>query len=350
VRKLPVANPPNRFHSSAVDYECGEAPNAELTVLIDSTRNILAKNTSPDVGFDFSVNPYRGCLHGCAYCYARPSHEYLGLGAGTDFERTIVIKPNAADLLREAFEKKSWHGDTVVFSGVTDCYQPLEAEHRLTRQCLEVCLDYKNPVGIITKAPLVERDIDLLVELNKVTRVSVTISIPFWNKEIARAIEPYVASPERRIHTIEKLASAGIRVGVSAAPLIPGLAEEEFPYVLKAARAAGATYAFYVLLRLPGAVKPVFEARIREALPLRAEKILKRLTEAHDGKVYRSDFGTRQRGTGVYATMIESLFKKTARQLGYEADESNAMPRGYAPELDSPTFERPKERVQLKLF
>lgn len=350
MRKLTVANPPNRFHASDVEYEGGEAPNAELSVLIDSTRNILAKNDSPDVGFDFSVNPYRGCLHGCAYCYARPSHEYLGLGAGTDFERTIVIKPNAAKLLREAFEKKSWKGDTVVFSGVTDCYQPLEAEHRLTPQCLEVCLDYKNPVGIITKAPLVERDIDLLAKLNDATRVSVTVSIPFWNKETARALEPYVASPERRIRTIEKIASAGIRVGVSCAPLIPGLAEEEFPHVLKAARQAGASYTFYVLLRLPGAVKQVFEARVREALPLRAEKILKRLTEAHDGSVYRSEFGVRQRGTGVYASMIESLFRKTALQLGFESDDQTSMPRGYTPSLAPPTFERPAERAQLKLF
>ncbi len=355
MRKLPLANPPNRFAHSIVDYDGGEAPNAQLTVLVDHTRQILAKNDSPDIGFDYSINPYRGCLHGCAYCYARPTHEYLGLGAGTDFERTIVVKPHAAELLREAFEKKSWKGDTIVFSGVTDCYQPLEAEYRLTRQCLEVCVEYKNPVGIITKAPLVERDIDVLTELAKHTDVTVTVSIPFWNKETARAMEPYVASPERRLRTIEKLSQAGLRVGVSVAPLIPGLAEEEFPAVLKAAKSAGASFAFYVLLRLPGSVKPVFESRVREALPLRAEKILRRLEDAHEGKVYRSDFGTRQRGTGVYASMIASLFKQTCTQLGFghDGEMGGSLPRGYAPSSKTSTFTRPPkahERAQLKLF
>src|SRR5215467_7107696 len=168
----------------------------KLEVFVDGTRQILSKNDSPDVGFTWSVNPYRGCFHGCAYCYARPSHEYLSFGAGTDFERRLVVKPEAPQLLREAFEKKSWKGELVMFSGVTDCYQPLEASYRLTRGCLEVCAEYRNPVGIITKAPLVERDLDVLVELARVTQVSVTVSVPLWSADKARAIEPYVASPK----------------------------------------------------------------------------------------------------------------------------------------------------------
>src|SRR5690242_1671011 len=181
VRPLPVANPPNPWHSSVVDY-LGEAPNAPLQVFEDHSRSILSKNDSPDLGFTWSVNPYRGCFHGCAYCYARPSHEYLGFGSGTDFERKIVVKPDAAVLLREAFERKSWKGELVMFSGNTDCYQPLEASYRLTRACLEVCAEYRNPAYVITKAPLIERDVDVLVRLSRETSFGVTISIPFWNE------------------------------------------------------------------------------------------------------------------------------------------------------------------------
>ena len=179
MRFLPVVNPPNPWADSKIDYDDGEAPHAALQVLEDHTRGILSKNDSPDVGFDWSVNPYRGCFHACAYCYARPGHQYLSFGAGTDFERKIVVKPHAPELLREAFEKKSWKGELVLFSGVTDCYQPLEASYRLTRGCLEVCADYKNPVAVITKSPLIERDIDVLMALTERARVTVAVSIPF---------------------------------------------------------------------------------------------------------------------------------------------------------------------------
>ena len=199
----PVANPPNPFATTELEYLDGEPPGARLQVFEDHSRSILATNDSPDVGFKWSVNPYRGCFHACAYCYARPTHEYLSLGAGTDFDRKIVVKPHAAALLREAFEKPSWKGELVVFSGVTDCYQPLEASYALTRGCLEVCAEYKNPVGVITKSPLIERDIDVLTSLAEVADLSVTISIPFWDVDKARAIEPYVATPQRRMHTVE---------------------------------------------------------------------------------------------------------------------------------------------------
>src|SRR5437899_2667540 len=189
----PISNPPNPWLSTEVEY-LDEIPPAELEVYEDHTREILAHNDSPDVGFSWSINPYRGCFHACAYCYARPTHEYLSLGAGTDFDRKIVVKPAAAALLREAFDKPSWRGELIVFSGVTDCYQPLEASYRLTRGCLEVCALYKNPVGIITKSPLIERDLDLLCDLGRVAGLSVTVSIPFWSAEKARAMEPYVAT------------------------------------------------------------------------------------------------------------------------------------------------------------
>ena len=235
---MPISNPPNPWATTEVEYLEG-APEMRLEVYVDGTRNILSKNDSPDVGFTWSVNPYRGCFHACAYCYARPTHEYLSFGAGTDFDRKIVIKPNAPALLRAAFGKKSWRRETVVFSGVTDCYQPLEASYRLTRGCLEVCVERQNPAAIITKSALVERDVDLLAELGRVAASHVTVSIPFWDAEKARAIEPYVPTPARRLRVIETLARAGISVGVNVAPIIPGLNDQDIPKILAAAREAG---------------------------------------------------------------------------------------------------------------
>jgi DNA repair photolyase len=345
----PVANPPNPWASTDVAYLDGEAPSARLEVYEDYTRSILAKNDSPDLGFSYSVNPYRGCFHACAYCYARPTHEYLSLGAGTDFDRKIVVKPRAPELLREAFDKPSWKGELVVFSGVTDCYQPLEASYRLTRGCLEVCAEYKNPCGIITKSPLVERDIDVLLELARVTRVRVTVSVPFWDESQARAVEPYVATPRRRVHTIEKLAKAGVAVGVNVAPIIPGLNDDQIPDVLAAARDAGATHAGTVLLRLPGPVAQVFEERLRASLPLRAERVLRRIRETRGGKMYDAHFGVRGRGEGVYADAIAALFEKMATRLGLRTcgmndDESRE-------DEEPTTFERPpKAGTQMRLF
>jgi DNA repair photolyase len=316
VRSLPVCNPPNRFHATRVDYDEEHVPDAGYELLEDRSQSILSKNDSPDLGFTFSVNPYRGCAHACAYCYARPSHEYLGLGAGTDFDRKIVVKREAPRLLRAAFAKRTWRREREIFSGVTDCYQPAEAELRLTRQCLEVCREFRTPAGIVTKSALVERDLDVLGALHEVAGVHVSVSIPFFDPELARAIEPYAASPSRRLRTIERLARAGLPVGVNVAPLVPGVSESQFSPILEAARDAGATAAHTVLLRLPGAVAPVFVERIRSALPLRAEKILRRLREAHGGKLYNSTFGHRQRGASNYATMLLSLFERRAQELG----------------------------------
>jgi DNA repair photolyase len=312
VQPVPVSNPPNPWASTEVEYLEAPPPEIKLEVYEDHTRQILATNDSPDVGFRWSVNPYRGCFHACAYCYARPSHEYLSFRAGTDFDRKIVIKPHAAELLRDAFSRKSWHFETVVFSGVTDCYQPLEASYRLTRRCLEVCAAFGNPVGIITKAPLVERDAELIAALG----ASVTVSIPFWDPARARAIEPYVATPQRRMRIVETLARRGISVGVNVAPVIPGLNDEDIPAILSAARDAGASRAGLVLLRLPGSVKQVFEERLRAALPLQAERVLHRIRETRGGKLYDARFGVRGRGEGAYSGSIQSLFQATARRLG----------------------------------
>jgi DNA repair photolyase len=323
MKPVPLSNPPNPWATTEVEYLEG-APEVKLEVYEDHTRQILSKNDSPDVGFTWSVNPYRGCFHACAYCYARPSHEYLSWGAGTDFDRKIVVKPEAPALLRAAFAKKSWKKETVVFSGVTDCYQPLEASYRLTRGCLEVCVETANPAGFITKSPLIERDIDLLVALARVASAHVTVSIPFWDPDKARVIEPYVATPLRRVHIIEKLARAGVEVGVNVAPVIPGLNDQDIPRVLAAARAAGATHAGFVLLRLPGSVKAVFEERLRAGLPLQAERVLHRIRETRGGELYDPRFGVRGRGEGSYAQAIKSLFQSTAARLGFRTHDGVA--------------------------
>jgi DNA repair photolyase len=337
----PVANPPNPWASSDVEYLDGEAPLAALEVYEDRTRGILAHNQSPDVGFSWSVNPYRGCFHACAYCYARPSHEYLSFGAGTDFERKIVVKTSAPELLREAFDDPKWKGELVAFSGVTDCYQPLEASYKLTRGCLEACVEYANPAAIITKAPLVERDIDVLQELARVAHVGISVSVPFWDEAKARAIEPFVTTPARRVRTIERLARAGLRVGVMVAPIIPGLNDEDIGDVLRAARDAGASWAGSVLLRLPGPVKEVFEERLRASLPLRADRVLRRIRETRGGKMYDARFGVRGKGEGVYAEAIASLFAQTAKAVGLETGS-------VAGEEVPATFRRP--RGQMALF
>jgi len=315
----PVSNPPNPWLSTEVEY-LDEIPDAKLEVYEDHTREILASNDSPDVGFSWNVNPYRGCFHSCSYCYARPTHEYLGLGAGTDFDRKITVKPEAPRLLKEAFERPSWKGELIVFSGVTDCYQPLEASYRLTRGCLEVCAEYRNPVGIITKAALIERDLDVLERLRLEARVGVTVSIPIWNPEHARALEPFVATPARRMKTIERLAAAGLDVGVNIAPVIPGLSDADIPEILERAHAAGARRAGFVFLRLPGSVAKVFEERLRRDLPLRAERVLNRVREARGGKLYDSRWGVRGRGEGTYAEAARALFESTARRLGMNQD------------------------------
>lgn len=342
----PVNNPPNPYGQATLEYFGDATPIADLEIYEDHTQEIVAKNDSPDVGFRYSVNPYRGCMHGCAYCYARPSHEYLSFGAGTDFDRKIVVKMQAAALLKKTFDRPSWKGDRVMFSGVTDCYQPLEASLGLTRACLEVCADYKNPAGVITKGTIIERDLDVLTRLHKVTDLHITVSIPIWDKERARAIEPYVPSPARRMETIRKLAAAGLSVGINIAPMIPNLSDSDIVTLLERAKEAGAQHAGFVFLRLPGSVKAVFEERLRAAMPMRADRVLTLIRDARGGALYDPRFGARQAGEGAYAESVRALFVNTGRRLGLLRDEDTADDT--PPEPTTRTFERPT--AQLKLF
>lgn len=340
----PLANPPNPWLTTAVEYLEGATPDAKLEVYEDRSRSIVASNDSPDLGFDFSVNPYRGCYHGCAYCYARPSHELLGHGAGTDFERKILVKPNAPALLRRTFDAPKWKGDVVAFSGVTDCYQPLEAAYRLTRGCLEVCHEYRNPVVIITKSPLIARDVDILRALHAVTHVAISVSIPIWDPERARGVEPFVASPSRRMRTIERLATEGLDVGINVAPMIPGLSDSDVSELLQRAQKAGASRASMTYLRLPGSVGAVFESQIRSAFPARADRILNRIREARGGRLNDARFGHRMRGEGAYAESVHALFGAECRRLGLN-QHTRARP------IEPRTFRRPPQAGdQLTLF
>ena len=311
-----IHNPPNPYETHHREW-LGNAPTVKLQIFEDDTRSILSRNESPDVSFRWSVNPYRGCFHACAYCYARPSHEYLGFGAGTDFESKLVVKRDAPMLLRQAFLKPSWKGEVVVFSGNTDCYQPLEAAWGLTRACLEVCAEFRNPVAIITKAALILRDLDVLRQLTEVATLTVNISVPFADNEMARNVEPQAPSITKRLLTIKTLADAGIRTAVSLAPVIPGLNDDQMMEILQSARQAGAQDAFYSLVRLSGSVEPVFLERMAALYPDRIKKITHRLREVRGGMLNRTAFFERHTGKGPYAAMLEDLFMVSKRKAGF---------------------------------
>ena len=332
-----VSNPPNPWSSRHVEL-LGEPPPAALQVYEEEAKSLVTENDSPDVDYRFGVNPYRGCFHGCAYCYARPSHQFLGWGAGTDFERRIVVKTNAAALLERHFAKKSWTGELVCFSGVTDAYQPLEASYGITRACLEVCRAHRQPVAVVTKGALVRRDADLLGALAREAFARVEVSVPFADAELAAAIEPAVAPPAIRLDAIRVLAEAGVSVGVSVSPVIPGLNDAQIPAILEAARQAGAERAWMILLRLPDEVAPVFEERLREAVPLRADKVLSAVREMRGGELYRGGFGRRMEGAGPRWQAIASVFETTCRKLGM------SMGR---PETKTSTFRRPDPQGRL---
>ena len=336
----PVSNPPNPWQSVHAEW-LGEPPTAALEVFEEEARSIIAENDSPDVGFRYSVNPYRGCFHACAYCYARPTHQYLGWGAGTDFDRKIVAKVNAPELLRRELSRKSWKGDTIVFSGVTDCYQPTEAVYGLTRRCLEICREFRNPIGIVTKGALVRRDVDVLSAMARETAVTVYVSVPFADDRAARAIEPNVATPSQRIETIGLLSAAGIPTGVSVAPVIPGLNDSDIPAILARARAAGARKAFLTLLRLPAETRAVFEERLVEAFPDRAARIFSNLEQTRGGRRNESRFGARMEGVGPRWEAIERLFTVECRRLGFHDDDAQPA--------RTSTFRRP-EPPQGRLF
>ncbi|HET9886006.1 MAG TPA: PA0069 family radical SAM protein [bacterium] len=323
-----IWNPPNPFDPSWTDWEVESAP-AELETFEDQSRSVLSHNDSPDLGFRWSVNPYRGCMHACAYCYARPTHEYLGLGAGTDFERKIYVKRDAAALLDRAFRKPSWKYELVVFSGVTDCYQPVEATWGLTRACLEVCERHANPIAIVTKSVLVVRDIDVLLRIARCSSASVSMSIPFASDEMAKKIEPSAPSVRRRFAAVRQLSEAGVRVGVGVAPIIPGLNDRDVPEILQRAKENGAAYAFRTLLRLPGSVRAVFLRRLAEEYPDRAAHVQKRIRDVRGGNLSESRFGLRQHGKGQYWGAIDALWELWLRKV--RLDDLDAEERSPAP-------------------
>lgn len=334
-----VTNPPNPWLTHSVEW-LGEPPEVKLEIFEETeTRQIITHNNSPDVGFDYTVNCYRGCIHGCTYCFSRPTHEYLGYGAGTDFDRKIVAKLNAPKLLRKELMKPSWKGDEIVFSFTSDPYIPMEAHYKLTRQCLEVCAEFRQPVGVITKSAMIRRDIDVLQELSRNAKLGVFFTIPFIDVEAARAVEPFAPLPEARLHAMSDLADAGITVGIGIAPVIPGLSTD-IPTLLKRAKEAGAQYAFINMLRLPGSVAPYFEERLREKLPTKADRILSRIREAREGKLNSSVFGQRMRGKGQYWEATERLFKIHSQKLGFNKKRTHER-------AETTTFQRPTAQASL---
>ncbi|MBM3976482.1 MAG: PA0069 family radical SAM protein [Planctomycetes bacterium] len=333
------SNPPNRFVAQRIEWEEG-APPVELHVLEEDARSVLSENDSPDVGFRWSVNPYRGCQHACAYCYARPSHQYLGLGAGTDFDTRIVVKRNAPECLALELARPGWRRERVAFSGNTDCYQPLEARYELTRRCLEVCLARATPIALITKSALVRRDAALLGRHTRELGSTALVSIPFADERIARAIEPFAPTPSLRFETLRVLAAAGVDCGVMIAPVIPGLSDDQIPRVLESAARAGARHAAHIALRLPAEVGGVFEERLRAVLPLRADKVLHAIEELRGGRRNDSRFGARMRGQGERWRMIEQLFDLHCRRLGLATHREPLPTRASAASRAEPRAEQ----------
>lgn len=339
------SNTANRFVELEVDLDLDEVTADDLRVrtryIDDTSRSAVATNNSPDIGFDVSVNPYRGCEHGCSYCYARPTHEYLGFSAGLDFERVILVKRDAARLLEKKLRSPSWKPQVLAMSGVTDPYQPIERKLLITRATLEVLARFKNPVGLITKNALVTRDLDLLVRLAEWNGVSVTLSVTTLDEQLRARLEPRTSTIANRLTAIRELARAGVPVGVNVAPIIAGLTDHEVPDILAAAAEAGARHASYTVLRLPGAVAKVFEDWLEANYPLRKEKVLNRVRESHDGLLADTQFGRRMRGGGQHAAQIRELFHLTSRRLGFARER---------PVLETGSFRVPGAVEQPSLF
>ena len=314
-----AGNPKNRFESIETvlepqDNDDVSAPHTEF--FPDRSKSLIAYNDSPDVGFDASINPYRGCEHGCVYCYARPSHEYLGFSSGLDFETKIMVKEDAPELLRKELSSRAWKPQLVALSGNTDCYQPIEKKKQLTRRCLEVFLEFRNPVVIITKNFLVTRDADILAELARHDCVGVTISVTTLDHKLSSLLEPRASRPARRLAAIRILAEAGVPVGYLQAPMIPGLTDAEAPVIAAAAAQAGASFSGYVALRLPFAVKSLFEDWLERNYPQKKKKILSRVREIRGGKLNDPNFQSRMRGQGIYAEQMAELFQLARKKSG----------------------------------
>ncbi len=315
-----------------------EPERVETQYLRDASRTVLSRNDSPDVGFDVSINPYRGCEHGCVYCYARPTHEYLGFSSGVDFESRILVKTDAPELLRAELTSKRWKPQVIAMSGVTDCYQPIEKKLELTRGCLDVLREFRNPVGIVTKNHLVTRDADILADMAAWQGASVSISITTLNGHLARKMEPRASGPAHRLHAIHYLAERGIPVGVMVAPVIPGLTDDEIPAILEAAASAGATRANFIVMRLPHAVKDVFADWLERHAPHRKEKVLSRIKHLRGGNLNDPRFGSRMRGEGPFAEQIADLFRISAKRHGLPTE---------GPPLATQHFQRSSPQLQL---
>ena len=337
-------NPKNRFTDTHLQYdvdeETGELNRPQTRLIPDHTSQIISTNNSPDIGFDVSVNPYRGCEHGCVYCYARPTHEFLGMSAGLDFESRIVVKYDAPKLLRKALSKKSWKPQTLVMSGVTDPYQPIEKELRITRGCVQVLAECSHPLAVITKNYLVTRDIDLFKKLSEKNAIRVIISITSLDKSITDTMEPRTSRPQKRLQAVRELSDAGIPVQVNIAPIIPGLTDDEMVPIMEAAADAGARSAAMVNLRLPLGVKDLFIKWLEDHHPNRKEKVLNRLKSLKNGQLNRCGFGERFRIEGPYGEQLRQLFEIHARRLGLNQHRKP---------LETKHFRRP-ENDQLQLF
>jgi DNA repair photolyase len=313
-------NPSNRFEKIHLepdeDWNPAETGAPRTQFFRDSTQTFITHNNSPDVGFETSINPYRGCEHGCIYCFARPTHEYLGFSAGLDFESRIMVKEDGPELLRKELASRKWKPQTIVMSGVTDCYQPIERKLRLTRRCLEVLAEFRNPVAIITKNHLVTRDIDLLGELARHNAAIVNVSITTLDPQLTPRLEPRAALPAHRLDAVRQLSAAGIPVNVMVAPVIPAITDHEMPRIIEAAAEAGAVSAGFVPVRLPWAVAPLFENWLTRHFPDRKEKVLNRIREMRGGKLNDPNFGSRMRGRGIFAEQIEKIFDVACRRTG----------------------------------
>jgi DNA repair photolyase len=345
-------NPPNRFDRVHVEDDLAHCEHDEELLaaldrppteyLADSSRTVVTENDSPDISFRYSINPYRGCAHGCSYCYARPTHEYLGLSAGLDFETKVFVKHDAPDLLREFLARPAWQAQTIVMSGVTDCYQPAEREFRITRGCLEVLLEARQPVGIITKNALITRDLDILREMAALKAVHVAVSVTTLDTELARTMEPRTSTPAARLRAIAALTEAGVPVRLMTAPIIPGLNDREIPALLKAGAEAGAQSAAYTLVRLPMTVKPVFLDWLDRSLPDSRDRIERLIRETHGGKLNNSQFGQRMRGVGEIAEQIRRIFHVFAARHHLEGD---------LPDYNRSAFRPPQSASgQMQLF
>ncbi|MEM7016245.1 MAG: PA0069 family radical SAM protein [Pseudomonadota bacterium] len=342
-------NPNNRFEQdqrAAFDDGWGalDEPLAPLrtTLGIDTARSIISSNDSPDIPFDLSVNPYRGCEHGCVYCFARPTHAYYGLSPGLDFESHLLYKPNAAELLRKELSRKRYQCKPIALGINTDAYQPVERELKITRQLLEVMHDFNQPVSIVTKSALIERDLDLLVPMAKKNQVGVMLSITTLNHELARKMEPRATAPQRKLRTLKTLSEAGVPVGILIAPLIPALNDAEMETILQTCHEHGAATAAYVMLRLPHEVKDLFETWLQDHYPLKAEHVLNLMRSIHSGKLYNAEFGARMRGQGEYADLLSKRFKLACKRLGLNQERHS---------MDCSQFKAVEEDTgQLSLF